>query len=589
MSGTHQPSEQNGARPRDTGPVPAVPRLLAIWVPDWPVVALTLEQHHHPPGLHHPDKGPGSRPGRTAPPNPALEPVAVVGARGVRAASAPARTAGVRRGMRLRLARSLCPELVVLPPDPAREARAFEPVMDALSTVLAEPVVARPGLALSGARGPAHWFGGEEEVASALVDAVARDVGVECLVGGGDSLLAAILAARSGILVPEGQSAAFLAPWDLGRVLAALPTEQERARTEPVLEALARLGVRTLGDLAALPRADVTARFGPAGERAHRLATGEAWQVPSSPRPAADIEAALVLDPPVERADAAAFASRTLAERLSSSLVAHGLAAGRLLVEAECEDGSLLSRSWALETVPSPADLTDRVRWQIEGWLAARPGARLAGALVRLRLLARETFAAGTSQTGLWSAPGEEGRRRAARAAERVESLLGAGSVSVPVLDEGWDPRSRARLVPWGQHGPDSPVRAKPGRGAASDDGRATWVGSLPSPSPSRVLAEPAPTVLLDAQGREVLVDAQGQLTCAPWEVLVDLTDLVDAGSAPDGRQRVRSWAGPWPVDEGWWRPTGALRRAYLQLVPQDGPALLLVRRSGWWLEGIYS
>nr|WP_283251323.1 DNA polymerase Y family protein [Actinomyces sp. AC-20-1] len=550
--------------------------MLALWVPDWPVVALTLEQRHR-------DVGAGPRAGRTAPPDPALEPVAVVGAHGVQAASAPARAAGVRRGMRLRLARCLCPELIVLAPDPAREARAFEPVMDALSTVLAEPVVARPGLALSGARGPARWLGGEEEVAAALVEAVARDVGVECLVGGADSLLAAVLAARNGVLVPEGQSAPFLSPWDLRRVLAALPTERERASTEPVLEALARLGVRTLGDLTALPRADVTARFGPAGERAHRLATGEAWQVPSCPRPTADLEAALALDPPVECADAAAFASRTLAERLSFSLVAHGLAAGRLLVEAECEDGRLLSRSWALETVPSPADLTDRVRWQIEGWLASRPGARPARALVRLRLLALETSSAATSQTGLWASPGERGRRRAARAAERVESLLGAGSVSTPVLDEGWDPRSRARLVPWDQRGPGSPARAEPGRGAVADDGRATWVGALPSPSPSLVLAEPAPAVLLDAQDGEVLVDAQGQLTRTPWQV------LVTGGPGPTGRLRVRSWAGPWPVDEGWWRPAGASRRAYLQLVPQDGPALLLVRRSGWWLEGLYS
>ncbi|MGK2348079.1 DNA polymerase Y family protein [Actinomyces sp. W5033] len=555
------------------GPVPAVPRLLAIWVPDWPVVALTLD-HRHPAG------GTSSQAGRAAAPDPALDPVAVLGSQGVQAASAPARAAGVRRGMRLRLARSLCPELTVLPADPVREARAFEPVMAALATVLAEPVVARPGLALCGARGPARWLGGEEEVAAALVEAVAREVGVECLVGAADSLLAAVLAARSGVLVPEGRSASFLSPWALGHLLAALPTERERAQTEPLLEGLAQLGLRTLGDLARLPRADVAARFGPAGERAHRLAAGETWQVPSCPRPDADLEAVSVLDPPVERADAAAFASRALAVRLSSSLVAHGLAAGRLLVEAECEDGSLLSRSWALDTVPSPTDLTDRVRWQVEGWLSARPGARPASALVRLRLLALETCAAGTRQAGLWSSPGERGRRRAARAAERVESLLGVGSVSTPVLDEDWDPRSRARLVPWGE---GHRARAEPRQETTADGGRAAWVGALPSPSPSLVLAEPVPAVLLDAQGREILVDAQGQLAGTPWQV------QVTGGPAPSGWLRVCSWAGPWPVDEGWWRPTGASRRAYLQLVLQDGPALLLVRRSGWWLEGVYS
>lgn len=552
----------------EAGALPAVPRLLAVWVPDWPVVALTLEHLHRPAGG-------GAR--HAPPPDPALEPVAVVGARGVRAASAPAREAGVRRGMRLRVARSLCPDLVVVPPQPEREARAFEPVMAALSTVLAEPVVVRPGLALSGARGPARWFGGEEEVAQALVEAVARDVGVECFVGGGDSLLTAVLAARSGVLVPAGRAADFLAPWGLRSVLAAVPTERERAQTEPHLETLTRLGLRTLADLARLPRADVAARFGSVGEQVHRLAAGEAWQVPTCPRPAADIDSALTLDPPVARADAAAFAARTLAERLSASLVGSGLAAGRLRVEAECEDGCVLSRSWMLETVPSPADLTDRVRWQIEGWLAGRAGHRPASALVRLRLLALELAPAGTSQAGLWSAPGDQGRRRALRAAERVESLLGAGSVSVPLLTEGWDPRSRARLVAWGER------KEEMGQARTVGDGRATWVGALPTPSPSLVLADPVPVSLLDAQGAEVLVDAQGQLSQTPWSVVMS-----GAPGLPE-RAQVRSWGGPWPVNEGWWRPAGPSRRAYLQVLPQEGPALLLVRSARWWLDAVYS
>lgn len=34
----------------EAGALPAVPRLLAVWVPDWPVVALTLEHLHRPAG-----------------------------------------------------------------------------------------------------------------------------------------------------------------------------------------------------------------------------------------------------------------------------------------------------------------------------------------------------------------------------------------------------------------------------------------------------------------------------------------------------------------------------------------------------------
>lgn len=625
----------SSAGPSTGTPVPTgpeAPRLVAVWVPDWPVVALTLEAREQRRLL----TGRPLPSGERLLPDPAVTPVAVVGGRGVQAASAPARAAGVAVGSRLRTARSLCPGLVVLPAQPEREARAFETVMDALGTVLADPVVARPGLALSGARGPARWLGGEEALAAGLVEAVAEGPGVECQVGVADSLLGAVLAARHGVLVPEGETPAFLAPWPLDSVLAALPTRRAREESRDLLETLGRLGLRTLGDLAALPLPDVSARFGPVGERVHLLASGRSRQVPRSARPASDSSAEIALDPPVERADAAAFAARQIAERLSALLVGRGLAAGRILVEAGCENGAELSRSWMLETTPSAAELTDRVRWQLEGWLSGRSGRPPTSALTRLRLTALELVPAGASQAGLWAAPGEQGRRRARRAAERVESLLGAGGVQVPLLVEGRDPRSRTRLVAWGEQPADAgaPARAStrprrrpartPGKGSSSDAGPgvgasagggaiagagaggrsagaaradggagdpAPWSGALPLPSPSVVLLEPAPVRLTDADGREVLVSAQGQLEGVP--AVLDLPRGGAAGGAAGvvggGERRVVSWAGPWPVDEGWWRPEGPSRRAYLQVVTDTGPPLLLVRSGRWWLDAVYS
>lgn len=255
----------------------ACARLIAVWVPDWPVAALGLEAQRSPGVLT----------------DPALVPVAVVGGHGVVAASPRARSAGVRTGMRLRRARSLCPELTVLPAQPEREARSFERVMQALSTVLADPVVARPGLALSGARGPARWLGSEEEVAESLVEAVARETGVECLVGIADSLLACILAARRGVIVPAGQTAEFLSPWPVSSVLVALATRREREQMKDLIETLTRLGLRRLGDLAQVPEADVTARFGPMG----RALTAWLAAGPGSCRAAAALRRTLRLLP----------------------------------------------------------------------------------------------------------------------------------------------------------------------------------------------------------------------------------------------------------------------------------------------------
>ena len=95
--------------------------------------------------------------------------------------------------------------------------------------------------------------------------------------------------------------------------------------------------------------------------------------------------------------------------------------------------------------------------------------------------------------------------------------------------------------------------------------------------------------VLVDSDGRDVLVDQQGQLEGVPAHLEVDRPrDGGWCGDEWERRRRVMSWAGPWPVDEGWWRPEGASRRAYLQVVADPGPPLLLVRAGRWWLDAVY-
>jgi protein ImuB len=64
---------------------------------------------------------------------------------------------------------------------------------------------------------------------------------------------------------------------------------------------------------------------------------------------------------------------------------------------------------------------------------------------------------------------------------------------------------------------------------------------------------------------------------------------------------RLRWWAGPWPVDERWWDPEAAgqgSRSARAQVLLEgghktgtddSGTALLLCyRQRRWYLEGIY-
>lgn len=521
-------------------------RVLAVWCPDWPVVAAAAAE-----GLA------------------AQRPVVVVAANRVVACSATARAHGVRRGQRRREAQGRCPELAVLPDDPDRDARAFEPVTAAVEALAPGVEVVRPGLVAVPARGPTRYFGTESAVAERFVDLVAAETGVECQVGIADGLFAATLAAHRGLLIAPGETAGFLAP--LG--IAELHRPAAGPDRSALVDLLHRLGLRTLGGFAALPVDDVASRFGPDGVRAHRLAHGLGERPLTRRGPPVDLTVTRTLDPPVERIDAAAFASREPAEQLHAALAARGLACIRLGVSARTESGEELHRVWRCAEPLSAAGIADRVRWQLDGWLTSRAAKPSAGITV-LALIPEEVVGGRALQRGLWGETGEDDER-AGRALVRVQGMLGPEAVLTGVPSGGRGPADRVRLVPWGDE--PSPARVVD----------APWPGLLPAPSPTRVPGQPPAAEVLDDTGRVVGVSGRGTVSGVPHRVSVD-------GRPP---RRVLSWAGPWPVDERWWGSGGGQRCARLQVVldvePGEGPdeplAVLLARTDGRWrVEGVY-
>ncbi|MBH0120765.1 DNA polymerase Y family protein [Rhodococcus sp. CX] len=514
-------------------------RVLALWCPDWPAVAAAA-----------------------AADLPASEPVAVVAANRVLACSATARAAGVRRGLRRREAQARCPELHVLQADPNRDARLFEPVVEAVDATAPGVEVLRPGLVVLAARGVVRWFGSEEAAAERLVDEVAA-LGVECQVGIADELSTAVLAARRGTLVPPGKGAEFLAPLPISD-LAVEPSLAAPEREE-LVDLLRRLGLRTIGAFAALSAGDVASRFGTDAVRAHRTACGHPERPPSGRTPPPDLTVEQRCDPPLERVDAAAFAGRALAELLHVRLAAAGVACTRLLVAARTEGGEELARTWRCAEPLTPDGTADRVRWQLDGWLTGRSRDRPTAGIEVLRLEPVEVVSAGALQPGLWGGVGDEDER-ARRALVRVQGLLGGEAVLVGVLSGGRGPAERITLVPVGDE-----------RVPASDP-EAPWPGRLPPPAPAMVLTVPPSIALLDDAGAEVAVTERGLLSAAPAHLRW--------GSR--GWQVV-GWAGPWPVDEYWWDPAEARAVARLQVLLDGSRALLVIHTSGGWkVEGVY-
>lgn len=527
-------------------------RVLAVWCPDWPAAAAAAVADLSP-----------------------LRPVVVLHANRVVACSAVARDAGVRRGLTRREAQARCPDLHVAQADPDRDARLFEPVATAVDATVPGVEVLRPGLLVLAARGAARYFGSEEEAAERLVDAVAA-LGVECRIGIADELSAAVTAARRAQIVAPGAAANFLAPLPVGE-LAVEPSLAPRERAE-LVDLLHRLGLRRIGDFAALTPAEVASRFGADAIRAHRCARAEPERPPSAAPPAPDLMVEYRCDPPIERVDAAAFAGRMLATRLHERLAAASVACTRLAVHAETAAGEQLSRIWRCAQPLTPETTADRVRWQLDGWLTHRAltnGKRgrtgdseppPSAPITLLRLEPVEVVAAGALQLGLWGGVGEEDQR-ARRALTRVQGLLGGEAVRIGVLSGGRGPVERVTLITFGEE-------AVP----AADPGL-PWPGRLPQPAPAVVLVNHPEVRLESGDGSPIWLTDRGMFTAEPAEL--------HWGSKS---WRVAGWAGPWLLDERWWATgdSGGAVRTQILLDTEERALLLLGYDHIWHVEGLY-
>lgn len=525
---TVQPARMH---PEHTARETSETRSIVLWSPDWPVAAAT-----HDLGI-----------------DPSA-PIALQEGGQVYACSARARAEGVRRGIRIREAQARCTELVVIDRDPSVEMRLFEPVLTALETLTPGVQPLRPGVCAVRARGPARHYGGERPAALALLGCVA-ELGVVASAGIADGLFSAEQAARSAApravtVVPAGASGGFLAPLPVG--VLGVPA---------ITTLLRRLGIRSIGEYAALGAVEVLERFGEEGRRLHLIANGRETNGVVPRLPPESFEESISFEPAIDRIDQAAFAFREPAERFIGALTAARLVCTTLRIELETDDGALSTRSWLHPRTFSAAEVVDRLRWQLQG---GTTGSGLAAGIVRVRVIPERVDAIGAHERGLF---GDGPDDRVHHALSRVQSMLGHEAVVTAVIGGGRSPGDRMVLVPWGD------------RGQTQRDPAAPWPARLPDPAPAVVFPARLPLTVLDAAGAPVSIDDRGALSGAPAQLV-----------APSSAIRaVTAWAGPWPVDERWWDSAGARAAQRFQLVDDTGSAWLLVRDDrGWWAEARY-
>lgn len=503
-------------------------RCLVLWFPDWPVTAW----EHTEPGIA------------------ADVPVAVVAANRVIACSASARADGVRPGLRRREAQALCQELRVVPADPGRDQRRFAPVLDLIDALAPGVQAIRPGLCALRMRGPARYYGGELEAATVLLDAAA-----EIAPGGRAGIADGVFTAEQAAYLAE--QIEVVAPGGAREFLAQLPIDQ--LDDEELAGLLPRLGVRTLGDFAALDPAPVRNRFGDRGARLHQLAGGlDSRRVqPRSPKP--ELARLVEFEPPLTLVEQVAFGVRQTVEEFIAALTTSGLVCTELRVELLAERGEQSERVWLHPAAFDAPAVVDRVRWQLE----SVANTEIESGIVRVRLEPVAVDALGNHDPGLFGFGADE---RVHHALSRVQAMLGHTGVLTPVIGGGRWLADRQLLVPWG----DRPVVLQPRD--------RPWQGSLPEPLPATVFTDPRPLQVLGADGDPITVDGRGNLS-APPSLLVE------------GRSRrpVVGWAGPWPVTERGWDPDRQRRSCRFQVIDVDQTAWLLVLTDGTWrAEGRY-
>ena len=288
---------------------------------------------------------------------------------------------GIHPGMRVGEALSRCPRLALVPPDPVGVADAWEGVLARLESVGAEVESELPGQACFAAAGLRRLHGGSLDGVVAATRAALRR---PARIGAGPSRFCALAAAartrtrRAGLV--------------RGAVdLAGEPVSLLRLR-EPAAElpqALERFGITTLGEVAALPRAALADRFGPAGLLAHDLANGR--DTPLVPRRLRErLEELLELDESASGAQLeralGLLVDRLLARRerrgralravvLAATLVEGGTWRERVVFREPLSDPvrMRLALGQRLQLLPSPAE---SLRLAVERFGPAHAGGR---------------------------------------------------------------------------------------------------------------------------------------------------------------------------------------------------------------------
>lgn len=351
------------------------------------------------------------------------------GSRGVvLSATYEARALGVHSAMPMTRARRLAPQAVVVEPDHRAYSRVSAGVMEVFRAItpLVEPLSLDE--AFLDVAGAVRRLGSPARIGELVRARVHDEQGITCSVGVASTKFVAKLASTRAkpdglLVVPAAEVVAFLHPLPVGALWGV------GERTE---EQLTRLGLRTVGDLAAVPRATLERALGPAvGRHLADLAWGRDARAVVPHEPDRSIGAEETFGTDVDDPDVVRRELLRLAEKVAARLRRAGYRGRTVSIKVRFADFTTITRS---RTLRDPTDVgqqvyaTARALYEALGLQRAR--LRLVG--VRVEGL---VAADGAAEQLLLDAP-ERGWREAEQAVDRAAERFGRGAVRPATLVE---------------------------------------------------------------------------------------------------------------------------------------------------------
>jgi protein ImuB len=365
----------------------------------------------------------------------------------------------VEVGMTPTQAKARCAELHLLSGNAGHERAAHDVLLKTAETISPFLEDTAPGIVT--VVWPSEKPPDEKQLAAALVDPL-RLLGLDVRVGLAATPFLALLASRFALPVRViGEVTFFVAPLPL----AVLDPSEE------IRDVLHAWGIRTVGDLVALPMSEVCERLGPEAADLWEKATGGRIRPLKLVKPQEFFSEQADLENPVETLEPLLFLLRRFLEQIMARLAQIYLVVGKLRLVLRFEQDSPYQRVF---TIPQPTRevslLFRMLHTHLENFTSA-------SAIIGLELAAKPVRP-GTEQFGLL----EKGLRDPHQLAEtlaRLQALVGSDRVGTPELqlsahpdafhlrpyDAGAAPLSSSRTpligVPWMRFTPPVPAKIR--------------------------------------------------------------------------------------------------------------------------------